>query len=520
MKRVALLLTGAVLSLGALMGYALYNGTPAKAADCSANAVITCGFTSISQLRAKYNADSPRGTQNIYSYFKMNSAIINSANYKTGYVTKSGNVVVGGKVVATDALTAGRQYMSGSTKHVVGGTTFYTRTPAVSFQSSQISVIAFFDSQGRFIGASMFDCGNPVMATNKVTPPPAPVYSCDKLTATKISRTQYEFTTAATAKNGAVIKSYSYNFGDGTTKPGGSTISHTYAKAGTYTTRATVTLSVNDKTVAVTNNCVYSVTVAPEMCPIPGKTQYPKDDARCKEDKPSVAIEKTVNGSEHATVALNTPFTYEVTVKNTGNVTLKNALVTDKAPAHVSFIASSLGTIKNNEWSYTIAELGVGQSREFTITAKLTAYQAEDITNTACVETPTVPGGNPDDCDTASIDTPNMIQVCDTNLNTVVTINEEDFDTTHMTKDLTQCEKIQVCKLDDKTTVTITRNEMDESKYTTDMSKCATVVTPPELPHTGITDALTGSLGAGGLVGAAYQYGSSRRRLMKAMLKQ
>lgn len=172
MKKVTLMFAGGVIALGALIGFVGLSSTPANAADCGGNAVITCGFSSITQLRAKYNADSPKGTQTIYTYFGMSSNTINKAAHKTGYVTKAGNVIVDGKTVATNAMTAGRHNITGSTKHVINGTTFYTRTPQVSFSVPQYSVIAFFDTQGRFIGASMYECGNPVMATNKVTPPP------------------------------------------------------------------------------------------------------------------------------------------------------------------------------------------------------------------------------------------------------------------------------------------------------------------------------------------------------------
>ncbi len=521
MKKVTLMLASGVLALGALIGFVGFSATTAKATDCTTNAVITCGVSSIGQLRSKYNTDTPKGTQAIYNYFGINSNVINNAAYKTGYVTKTGNVVVDGKIVADNAISAGRTYKPGSTKHVSGGTTFYTRTPADSFTSSQLSAIVFFDAQGRFIGASLFNCGNPVMATNKVTPPPAPVYSCDTLTANKITRNEYSFTTSATAKNGALIKSYSYNFGDGTTQPGAATVTHTYpTKAGTYTAKVTVSVSVGDKIVTAPGTCTVTVTVAPEMCPIPGKTQYPKDSPECKEDKPSVSIEKTVNGKEHETVTVNAPFTYEIVVKNTGNVVLKNAVVIDKAPANVTFISAPTGTITNNAWSYTIPELGVGQSKSFTISAKLTVYQAGVITNTACVETPTVPGGNPDDCDTAEIDTPKLIEVCDTNTNTIVKIDEKDFDESHMTKDLAQCDKIQVCKIDDKTTVTIVRSDFDATKYTKDFSQCKTPETPPELPHTGAGGIIGGGLGLSAIAGAVHYYGASRRSLTKAMLNK
>jgi uncharacterized repeat protein (TIGR01451 family) len=406
MKKVNIMFASGVLAIAAMVGLVGMNlTTKVNAEDCSTNAVITCGFSTIGQLRSKFNADSPKGTQAIFSYFKLNSAVINGASYKTGYVTKTGNVVVDGKIVADNAISAGRTDKPGSTKHTIDGTTFYTRAPANTFTSSQLSAIVFFDAQGRFIGAVINTCGNPVMGTNKVTPPPAPVYSCDKLVANKISREEYSFTTSATAKNGAKIKSYSYNFGDGTTQPGGATVSHKYAKAGTYTVTSTVTVEVNGKVVTAAGNCTVTVTVTPEMCPVPGKTNYPKDSPLCKEDKPSVSIEKTVNGKEQETVVAGTPFNYEIVVKNTGNVTLKNVVTTDKAPVNVTFLSAQTGTITDNSWSFTIPELAVGQSKSFTISAKLNAYQAGAIVNTACVETPTVPGGNPDDCDTAEITT-------------------------------------------------------------------------------------------------------------------
>ncbi|MDN5835563.1 MAG: PKD domain-containing protein, partial [bacterium] len=101
----------------------------------------------------------------------------------------------------------------------------------------------------------------------KPTPPPKvelPVVSCDGLDVDKKSRTAYDFTVKATAKN-TKVTSYTFDFGDGkketvktdaTTK----TVSHDYSKAGKYTVQ--VTLTTLDKQVK-DEKCSATVNVAP-----------------------------------------------------------------------------------------------------------------------------------------------------------------------------------------------------------------------------------------------------------------
>ncbi len=94
---------------------------------------------------------------------------------------------------------------------------------------------------------------------------PQPVYTCDSLTAAKNSDTQYTFTAASTAKNGAVLSGYIYNFGDGTTSGGalkGASIAHTYTAPGTYTAQVTAFFAVNGNTRTVTSQtCKVTVTI-------------------------------------------------------------------------------------------------------------------------------------------------------------------------------------------------------------------------------------------------------------------
>jgi len=150
--------------------------------NCDANAVIWCGEGSVDQLMSEYNNgdghNSASSIHNIYSFFGISSADINnmtssSVDVQSGSVSSSGDVFgTGGKLVATHALTGGRQDISGSTREDVGGTVFFVRPPSVSFASSPLAAFVVM-KDGRFDFAVLASCGNAVKAT-PTTPSPAP----------------------------------------------------------------------------------------------------------------------------------------------------------------------------------------------------------------------------------------------------------------------------------------------------------------------------------------------------------
>ena len=125
------------------------------------------------------------------------------------------------------------------------------------------------------------------------------------------------------------------------------------------------------------------------------------------------------------------------------------ALVTDPAPAGVTMVSASVGTIKANKWSYTIPTLPIGGSVTITITARVTQYIAGNLVNTACVNAAEVNPGQPtqtDDCDSAIVTvtppgTPaeQMIDVCDLATHTIISIKASEFDATKYSKDLNDC---------------------------------------------------------------------------------
>jgi cell division septation protein DedD len=153
---------------------ALGSSTP----DCDANSVIWCGVTSSSELITIYHNDGGDGhntsanIQHIYAYFNIDSADINAmtSDAVSGYVTKSGDVYAGTKLVADNAITAGRENISGSNKIDSGANTFYVRPPSVSFEDNSLeALVVMKDNVFQF--AILNSCGNPVKATALTKPP-------------------------------------------------------------------------------------------------------------------------------------------------------------------------------------------------------------------------------------------------------------------------------------------------------------------------------------------------------------
>ena len=134
--------------------------------DCDDYAIIHCGSLSTAELKKDYKN---QGVAPIYRHFGITAADIDTigATAVAGRVYDDGRVKVGGKVVATKAITAARKFVKGSHKVTVGGTTYYVRY--VSASLSRTSEAAFVVMKnGVFDFAIMGPCGNPVMATAKL----------------------------------------------------------------------------------------------------------------------------------------------------------------------------------------------------------------------------------------------------------------------------------------------------------------------------------------------------------------
>jgi hypothetical protein len=157
--------------------------------DCDSNAVINCGLTDTSDASSAYQRS---GVSDIYADFGISSQDMSSLSDTavSGVVTNNNNVWIHRSsglcpdvdastlsshnqqavkdnpnlcLVATNAMTAGRQNISGSTKMANGGTVYYMRPPSVSFRSSSLPAFVVMDND-RFTFAIIASCGNPVKA--------------------------------------------------------------------------------------------------------------------------------------------------------------------------------------------------------------------------------------------------------------------------------------------------------------------------------------------------------------------
>ena len=309
---------------------------------------------------------------------------------------------------------------------------------------------------------------------------PTPEYRCDLLEVNRFDANGVAFNVKWSQSDGVTKKSHVVRVYDAEGKEVYNTIDNKFEQlaAGKYTIKAFVTFTVDGQDEEVTSTaCTAERTIEEE-----------------EEEKPAIKIEKLVNGAEHTPVDLNEEFNYQIKVTNTGNVELKDAIVTDKQPTGVTFVSASEGKIDNGTWTTTISSLKVGESKSFTIKAKITDYIEGKIKNTACVDTPTIPGDN-DGCDDATVEVPPTPEageetVCELETSEIITIDEGDFDSSKHSKDLDDCSVVP------------------ETTETTETE------TPSELPQTGANDVMIGGLGLGALATTTIAYVASRRRII------
>ncbi len=494
-KTSALALAALVVGTGFASSYA---------ATCPTNDIMPCGATSPSNFINKLKADSPGDLKTIYANSRYDLPASQYDRFASeavsGRVDGDGVLRVDGKIVGTDSKSIGRNPKTQSNAISIGGKTYYETYDRYLIQN-YMDAWVLFDEQGKVQTVILKECGNPVTVT-----PKNPSYSCDLLKSEKIDRDTYRFSTDASATNGATIAKVVYDFGDGSapvTKTSPSDlVTHNYASSGSFTAKVTVYVNVpgsGAQTIAPAGNCVKSISVAPE-------------------EKPSISVDKKVEGVEHKTVGVNQEYTYQLVVRNTGNVDLTQVVVTDTPQAGIILVSGSQGTVTDNVWKHTISSLGAGESMSFTLKAKVPAYKAGSLVNTVCVNTPEVPG-NPDDCDDATVDVPKPgdVRVCDVSTGTIITVVETDKDK-YAPVDSPKCADMTVCVLATKKVETIKKSTYNESLHSTDTNKCAAVLPASNLPSTGPLDVAMTVASAGSLAGAGYYWQASRRRIVESIL--
>jgi len=140
---------------------------------------------------------------------------------------------------------------------------------------------------------------------------------------------------------------------------------------------------------------------------------------------PAVQITK----SAPATVQPNTPLTYTITVRNTGNVTLTDLVVTDNLPEalqnprNLQYPANVTAFFTGQTLNATIASISPGQFVTISFVATVNAAVGQAITNTATAQVPSMLGVSDEDSTTTTvtIEQPEMIKNPD---KTVVSVGE------------------------------------------------------------------------------------------------
>lgn len=147
--------------------------------ECDNNAVMKCGVLSTNEVGIKYVDAEDATARIIFNDFGITDQDIKQINTRAvvGKVSKGGNVYVGNKLVASNAMTAGRQNITGSTAVRVGGITYYKRPPSLSFRNNMLDAFVVMNSYNQFKYAVLASCGNPVTAVPVAppSPPPTPV---------------------------------------------------------------------------------------------------------------------------------------------------------------------------------------------------------------------------------------------------------------------------------------------------------------------------------------------------------
>lgn len=194
-KRLMSMVFGVLLVLFSVVSFVPVEAAIAR--DCDNNAVMRCGAETRSELSQNTKGD----ITNIYAHYGIDKAHFGSL--VEGVVYKDGRIAVGGKVVATNAVSTGRHNIAGSTAVTAGGVRIYERPTSVSFRSNSLPAFVRMVN-GKFQYAIIKSCGNPTRGKptpEKPVPTPTPKISISKAVSKAVVDVNEEFTYTVRVRN-------------------------------------------------------------------------------------------------------------------------------------------------------------------------------------------------------------------------------------------------------------------------------------------------------------------------------
>lgn len=207
---------------------------------------------------------------------------------------------------------------------------------------------------------------------------------------------------------------------------------------------------------------------------------------------------------ESVTAKAGDKLNYRITYTNTGKTDETSVVLKDTLPKGISYVPGTV--VIYNAANPNTAYVKDGD-KLFTSGINIGSYTA---------------GSNAIVVFDATVDKTDVLPVCGTNTltNTASATpyglgSKSDTATTTVNKDCAPG-TINVCQLDTKTIVNIKETDFDAKKYSKNLDDCKTVtppVTPPELPHTGMSENIVAVVGLGALIASIAYYVASRRAL-------
>lgn len=275
MKRLITSAAGAVLALPVLvMAAPAFADSPGQLTT-GANTFVVKNIT---QNGAYANSASAACNEQVQYSVRLHNAayggltkVVVKVNLANGQMTA---VPAEGASQGTNGTATVTVPSNGTLSYVTGSTVLYSAA-GTAIKTLPDGVTAAGVNAGDIAGSTT-EFVNFKAKVNCPTPP-APSYKCEALKVTQVSRTKFTFTATASAANGATISKYTFDFGDGVKVDSTTnTVTHEYAKDGSYEVSVTVSVMVNGSIVQSTSKeCKAGVTVKPETPVTPTPTPTP-----------------------------------------------------------------------------------------------------------------------------------------------------------------------------------------------------------------------------------------------------